>query len=54
MIAIQDIVYVRYQAPDLDRMESFLRDFGLIRAHRTARSLYMRSRGPMPRQAALH
>ncbi len=48
MIAIQDIMYVRYQAPDLDRMEQFLVDFGLHRAHRTQTTLYMRSRGSMP------
>lgn len=48
MIAVRDIAYVRYQAPDLDLMESFLIDFGLFRAHRTETTLYMRSRGPMP------
>lgn len=48
MIAIQDIIYVRYQAPDLDQMEQFLADFGLHRAFRTDRTLYMRSRGAMP------
>ena len=48
MITVQDIIYVRYQAPDLDVMEKFLLDFGLFRAHRTETSLYMRSRGPMP------
>lgn len=41
-------MYVRYQAPDLDRMEQFLMDFGLHRAHRTETTLYMRSRGSMP------
>jgi catechol 2,3-dioxygenase-like lactoylglutathione lyase family enzyme len=48
MIAVTDIVYARYQAPDLDRMEQFLLDFGLQRAHRNDTSLYMRSAGPMP------
>jgi catechol 2,3-dioxygenase-like lactoylglutathione lyase family enzyme len=48
MITVRDIVYVRYQAPDLDEMERFLVDFGLFRAHRTDTTLYMRSRGPMP------
>jgi catechol 2,3-dioxygenase-like lactoylglutathione lyase family enzyme len=48
MIAVKDIVYVRYQAPDLDVMERFLLDFGLHRAQRTATTLYMRSRGAMP------
>jgi catechol 2,3-dioxygenase-like lactoylglutathione lyase family enzyme len=45
MIAIQDIAYVRYQAPDLDQMEAFLVDFGLERAARTASTLYMRGCG---------
>ena len=48
MITVRDIAYVRYQAPDLDRMERFLVAFGLFRAHRTDTTLYMRSRGPMP------
>jgi len=48
MITVKDIVYVRYQAPDLDQMERFLVDFGLHRAYRTATTLYMRSRGTMP------
>ena len=43
MITIQDILYVRYGAPDLDRMEEFLTAFGLIRADRTDRTLYMLS-----------
>jgi len=43
MIAIQDIAFVRHQAPDLDRMESFLIDFGLTRSARTDDALYMRA-----------
>lgn len=45
---VRDIAYVRYQAPDLDRMESFLTDFGLQRALRTDRALYMRGAGTAP------
>lgn len=45
VIAVEDIVHVRYQAPDLDLMERFLLDFGLRRAERTARALYMRAAG---------
>ncbi len=41
--AITDIAHVRYQATDLDAMESFLRDFGLHRSARTATTLYMRA-----------
>jgi catechol 2,3-dioxygenase-like lactoylglutathione lyase family enzyme len=43
---IKDIAFVRYQATDLDRMESFLLDFGLHRALRTPNALYMRANGP--------
>jgi len=43
MIAVKDIAFVRYQVTDLDRMEAFLTDFGLQRAVRTAKALYMRA-----------
>lgn len=42
MIQVRDIAYVRYQAPNLDAMESFLTDFGLRPAGRSANRLYMR------------
>ena len=45
MTRIVDIAFVRYQAPDLERMETFLVDFGLHRAARTADALYMRAAG---------
>ncbi len=31
MIKATDVAYARFAAPDLDRMESFLVDFGLTR-----------------------
>ena len=34
MIKVDDIAFVRFTAPDLDAMETFLVDFGLTRAHR--------------------
>lgn len=43
MVKIDDIAYLRYQVTDLDRIETFLRDFGLVRAHRDERRLYMRA-----------
>lgn len=46
MITVTDIAFVRYQVTDLDRMESFLIDFGLHRSSRTADALYMRAAGP--------
>ena len=48
MIVIQDILYARYQAPDLDVMEAFLLDFGMKRALRTETTLFMRGDGPQP------
>jgi catechol 2,3-dioxygenase-like lactoylglutathione lyase family enzyme len=48
MIKVDDIAYVRFSAPDLDKMETFLTDFGLVRAHRDADTLYMRGQGGDP------
>lgn len=42
MIKVDDIAFVRFSAPDLDKMETFLTDFGLVRAHRDDKTLYMR------------
>ena len=42
MIKVDDIAFVRFRAPDLDKMETFLGDFGLVRAHRDDKTLYMR------------
>ena len=39
---VTDLAFPRFQAPDLDRMEAFLNDFGMQRAARTERALYMR------------
>ena len=46
--AARDIAYVRFRAPDLDGMEAFLADFGLVRAERTEDALYMRCTGDEP------
>ena len=48
MIKVQDIVYVIYRAPDLDRQAGFLSDFGLVEVARTADRLYMRGAGSYP------
>ena len=42
MIKATDLAWARFAAPDLDRMERFLTDFGLVRSARTADALYMR------------
>jgi len=45
-IKVADLAYVRVRVPDLDQAERFLVDFGLRRAERTAKALYMRGAGP--------
>ena len=42
MIKVTDVAYARFRAPDLARMEGFLKDFGLTRSFRTETALYMR------------
>lgn len=41
-IKVKDVAFVRVQAPDLDQMETFLTDFGMVRSGRTDTALYMR------------
>lgn len=50
VIKIEDIAYVRFRAPDLAKMEAFLRDFGLAPAESQpeANRLYMRGSGDAP------
>jgi catechol 2,3-dioxygenase-like lactoylglutathione lyase family enzyme len=43
---IADISHVIYRCPDLDLIERFLLDFGLVRVRRDADALYMRGAGP--------
>ena len=42
MIKVQDVQYIRLAAPDLDKMETFLTEFGMHRSARTDTALYMR------------
>ncbi|MEM7411306.1 MAG: VOC family protein [Myxococcota bacterium] len=48
MIRVQDIAYVRFGAPDLDAMERFAAEFGLVLAARQGGSLYHRGTDPSP------
>lgn len=41
-IKVNDIAFVRFQAPDLDVMQAFLEEFGMHCAQRTGDTLYMR------------
>ena len=43
---IADIAYGRLRSPDLDVMEEFLTEFGMVRAARTNNALYMRGTDP--------
>ena len=45
-IKVRDIAYGRLRAPDLDDMEEFLTEFGMVRAARTSDALYMRGTDP--------
>lgn len=46
IIKAADLAYVRVRVPDLNRAETFMQDFGLVRADRTSNALYMRGAGP--------
>jgi catechol 2,3-dioxygenase-like lactoylglutathione lyase family enzyme len=46
-----DLAYVVYQAPDLDQMERFMNDFGLLTAEKTNDALFLRGGGAA---AAIH
>lgn len=49
VVKAQDLAFVMFERPDLDRMERFLVDFGMRRAARTPELLAMRAaRGPGP------
>ena len=43
-----DVAYVEYQVADLDRMESFMHDFGLLTVCRDDDVLYLRGAGSEP------
>lgn len=45
-IEVLDVAFVRFAAPDLDVMQAFLIDFGLVVHERDEDTLYMRGTGP--------
>lgn len=45
IIKARDVLFPRFQAPDLDEMEAFLLAFGMVRSARTEDALYMRGTG---------
>jgi len=48
MIKVRDIAFVRFGAPDLDAMERFLTDFGLVVHTREANRIFARASDPAP------
>ncbi|KAB7742088.1 glyoxalase [Parvibaculum sedimenti] len=48
MIRVADIAYVRFRAPDLDQMETFLGEFGMVCADRNEQMLHMRGSDTRP------
>src|SRR5271169_5759237 len=46
VIKVRDLAYARLRSPDLDAQEEFLTAFGMVRAARTPRALYMRGTDP--------
>jgi catechol 2,3-dioxygenase-like lactoylglutathione lyase family enzyme len=48
VIKVKDVAYVRFAAPDLDAMERFLTDFGLVVSAREGGVLYARGTDPSP------
>lgn len=47
-IKIEDIAHVRFSAPDLDAMKSFLLDFGLVPVETDGNELFVRGLGSQP------
>ena len=48
IIKIDDIAYVKFRAPDLEQMRSYLEDFGLVVVSADSKRLVVRGRGPAP------
>ena len=48
MIKVQDIAYVRFAAPDLEAMQRFAADFGLVLTVRDHDTLYHRGSDSSP------
>ena len=46
IIKVSDVAFPRFQGPDLDVMETYLTNFGMVRSARTDDALYMRGTDP--------
>ena len=54
IVKAADVAYIRFSAPDLDAMETFVTDFGLVVAHRDDDVLISRGLEPMPFLHVVH
>ena len=54
IVKAADVAYVRFSAPDLDAMERFVTDFGLVVVHRDDDLLLSRGLEPMPFLHVVH
>jgi catechol 2,3-dioxygenase-like lactoylglutathione lyase family enzyme len=45
-VKVMEVAFARLQAPDLDKMEEFLTEFGMFKSARTDTALYMRGTEP--------
>ena len=54
IIKVREMAYPRLQVPDLDRMEAYLMDFGMVRAERRDGILWMRGAGTAPYVHVIH
>lgn len=54
IIKVRDVANPRLQVPDLDAMEAFLVEFGMVRSERTRDTLYMRGCGPANHLHVVH
>ena len=54
VVKAKDVAYIRLSAPDLDVMETFVTDFGLVVAHRDDDILISRGLEPMPFLHVVH
>jgi hypothetical protein len=48
LVKADELVFVHFERPDLDRAERYLRDFGLVAASRDSDSLFLRGAGSLP------
>ena len=48
LVKADELVFIHFERPDLDRAERYLRDFGLIVASRNSDSLFLRGTGTLP------